>query len=423
MTAYQYTDSTLISKGKIFKIRRELNTILLFVFAFNAIFLPADTFELKKIALILLLLLNGDCFLRMRDKGERLIFFFGFVVTSVSIFTSFLWTKDLFDNIRVGYVGYILLLYPIIRQYRIDFLKMAWHILTAMAYFIVLMGALDLFGVISMYDNQYLMWIYETDNAFVGKGEHLAIGYVIFMKASPMLFLSLAYCFLRPKELLEPISFQRLKYVNALVIAIALVLTGTRANLLLCAVFAMFCFVYQKRSRLKQMLLLAALALVALYLLSDGRLIQMVWEMFARKAGGDEVRDKTMSSILWVWQDNPKRFLLGSGFSSTFWNTGRGEFVSSVELSYWNLIRQVGIVQFVVMMIGYLYPAMRMLKERRNTLVVLGYFCYLIVAYTNPLLHSSTGMTVLLMMYCLCFCQDGTIDTERQDLLERKDLV
>ena len=403
MTVYQYQDQTIHKHEKFIAFRRNINVILLFVFAVNAIFLPADTFELKKIALILLLVCNLDCFLKMRSWDEWLTVLVGFGLTSVAIGWSFLLTGDLYNNIRIGYVGYIVMLYPIIKQYRIRAVRLILHVWIAMAYFVVIMGLLDVIGLISMYDNPYLMWIYHTGNALVGKGSHLPIGYMIFMKTSPMLFLCLAYTFVQPRSFLEPYCFSKLKYVNAAVVTLALVLSGTRANMLICGAFVLFCFVYCKRSRTKQMLWILGMGLLALYTVADSSLFQMVLDVFVRKASSDEVRNGIVSSIFNVWRENPIKLLIGSGFSKTFFNAGRGEEAYNVELSYWNLLRQVGLPMFLAMMVGYLYPAVRMLKKGKNVLIVLGYVCYLAVAYTNPLLHSSTGMTVLLFMYCLCF--------------------
>ncbi len=412
MTAYQYTDQVIMKPNKFIKIRRNINTILLFLFALNAIFLPADTFQLKKIALILLLILNCDCFLKIRKKDERLAFLFGFFLTGLSIGWSFLLTENLFDNIRIGYVGCILLLYPIIRRDRINFIKMVAHILIAMAYFVVIMGLLDFLDLIPMYSNPYLMFLYNTGNALVGKGAHLPLGQMIFMKTSPMLFLSLAYAFLQPYSFMEPLSFMKIKYVNVVVISLALILSGTRANLLMCVVFALFCYVYCLRSRTKQRVFLYGVCVLALFFLGDGALFQMVWDVFVRKASSDEVRNGILVSIFRVWEENPIKFFLGSGFSQTFYNLGRDEEAYNVELSFWNLLRQLGLPLFIAMMVNYLYPAMRLLKQQKNTLIVLGYVCYLIIAYTNPLLYSSTGMTVLLWMYCLCF---GDVDFENNE--------
>jgi len=415
MTAYQYKDQENEGLSKFIRIRRNINTVLLFLFALNAIFLPADTFEVKKLSLILLLVLNCDCFFKLRKKDERLVFLFGFLLTSISIGWSFVLTGDLYNNIRIGYVGYILMLYPIIRQHRINFVKLTLHVLLLMAYFVVLMGLLDFVGLVPMHENPYLMWIYESENALVGKGSHLPIGYMIFMKTSPMLFVALAYAFVLPRSIWEPLAFPKLKYVNAIVIIVALMLSGTRANMLMCGMFVLFCYVYCKKNRVKQMILIFGIGLFIMYALADSSIFKMILDVFVRKASSDEVRNGILTSIFNVWKEDPIKFFIGSGFSKTFFNAGRGEEAYNVELSFWNLLRQLGLPLFLATMVAYLYPAMRMLKQGRNVLIVIGYVGYLAIAYTNPLLHSSTGMTVLLFMYCLCF---GEVDYEKDKIEE-----
>ena len=415
MTVYYCTNEPQIQYTRFASVRRKINVVLLFLFVLNALFVPADPFEVKKLAMFALLVLNCDSFWRMRAKDERWIFLVGTVLTTVTILISILWTGNIVENISLGYVGYILLLYPIIRQYRIDFVKMVIHVLTLMSYFIVIMGLLDLIGFISVYDNPYLMWLADSKNAMVGKGSHLPIGFAIFMKASPMIFLGIAYSFLNPKSFLAPYSFTKLKFVNAAVMCLAMVLSGTRANMFLCLFFAAFCAVYQIKSQVKRNTFIFAMFVLLLFFLGDGALLNSIVDMFIRKASSDAVRNDTLDSILAVWEKNPRSLLLGSGYSATFYNTGRGEYVSSVEISYWNLLRQVGLFLFVAMMAMYLYPAMKMLKEQKNTLIILAYVAYLGVAYTNPLLFSSTGMTLLLFMYCLCF---DDIDYEKETIEE-----
>lgn len=415
MTLYYSTDNPKIQYTKFASIRRKINVVLLFLFVLNALFVPADPFEIKKVAMFALLVLNCDSFLRLRTKDEKWVFVVGAALTTATIFLSIVWTGNVIENVSLGYVGYILLFYPIIRQYRIDFVKMVIHVLTAMAYFIVIMGLLDLIGFISVYDNPYLMWLADSQNAMVGKGSHLPIGFAIFMKASPMIFLGIAYSFLNPKSFFAPYSFTKIKYVNTAVMCMALVLSGTRANMFLCLFFAAFCAVYQIKSQVKRNTFIFAMVVLLLFFLGDGSLFNSVVDMFVRKASSDAVRNDTLDSILNVWKENPLGLFFGSGYSATFYNTGRGEYVSSVEISYWNLLRQVGLFMFIPMMAMYLYPAMKMLKEQKNTLIILGYVAYLAVAYTNPLLYSSTGMTVLLFMYCLCF---GDIDYENDKIEE-----
>lgn len=371
--------------------KKSTNIVLIVLFAISAIFVPADPLEIKKISLVILLIFNCISFLKINEKDEKIIFGFGFILTSLTIVLSICLTGQLYQNISIGYCGYILLLYFSIKKNNIDFVKIVIKILMLLAYFISIMALLDILGIIPMYSNNFLMWFHKSGNAMIGKGNHLAIGYCIFMKASPMLFLSLTY------------FFAKKNYVHAFVTCFALILSGTRANIIMCFAVVWLCFFYNSREQKKRIIYLGVTLIGVLVLLIDGRVVNMVVDMFARKAGGDSIRSDILMGIFDVWKENPLSFFTGSGFSAMFYNPGRDAFEYNVELSYWNLLRQVGIVPFVAFMIMYLYPIIRMLKNRENILVVFGYCAYLIIAYTNPLLYSSTGLTTLLFMYCICF--------------------
>ena len=378
-------------KGHITIGIRSIIQILLFMFLFNAIFIPVDTFQLKKIALIFLWFFSIGCILKISSKEVKLILGFGLILTTYTILLSMLLTGDILANIKAGYVGYILLLYPLLRKYNIDFESMLFQFLKLLAIFMVIMALLDLSGVVPMFSNPILMWLYNSTNAGIGKGAHLPIGYAIFMKASPMLLLYIPYC------------FDKKKYVSAFVGYLALITSGTRANIILGTFMIFFCIIYREKNWGKRaVLLLLSMALIIIALI-ESPIIPYFTDMFARKAVSDAVRTGTLASIVEGWKSNPFSFIIGSGYTSNFYNSGRDAWVTTSELSYWNLLRQVGIVPFGLTMIMYFYPAIKLLKIRRNLLITVGYLTYMTVAYTNPLLYSSTGLTTLLLMYYLCY--------------------
>ena len=382
-------------KNKICKT--DINIVLVMIFAFNAIFVPADPLDLKKISLILLLVVNYKCLIKLNTKDERLVFGFGFLLTSFTILLSICLTGQVFSNIKYGYCGYILLLYLIIKAYGINFAKVTLKILTWLAYFIVIMAFLDLIGVLPLYSNNLLMWLHDSGNAMIGKGSHLATGYCIFMKASPMLFLSMTYFFMK-KE-----------YFHAFITCLALLLSGTRANMFMCLGVVWLCMLINVKQK-NRILLLGITIISAGVLLLDGRVVNIVIDMFVRKAGGDAIRSATLEGIFNVWMEKPISFFTGSGFTATFYNPGREGFEYNVELSYWNLLRQVGIIPFSLMMLMYIYPVLKTIRDHKAILSIVGYCAYLVIAYTNPLLYSSTGLLTLLYMYCACFRENMEVD-------------
>lgn len=369
---------------------KQVNTFLFIVFIWNTVFLPADNFNLKIISLLLLLAANFPIFFQATTKTEKVILFFGAILTSVTILWSIFLTKNL-SNVNLGYPGYILLLYFIIKKYDINFYKIFMRILRILACFIVFMFLLDISHILDMNKNMLLMWFQTSGNAMIGKGEHLPIKYMIFFKTSPLFFI----------VLLE--DLKRKKYIFAAISSIAIVLSGTRANLLclICSLVVFFCFLCpNKRIRLISRVTCIGLGVL---LFIDRRFIEYLIDMFQRKASSDAVRKGHLQGLFAFWRNNPLSFMIGSGYSSEFYSYGLGSMTSNIELSYWNLLRQVGLVLFIPMMIMYVYPLFKLLRKKQNYTVVFGYLVYLVIAYTNPFLYSSTGITLLLFMYYVAY--------------------
>ena len=104
------------------------------------------------------------------------------------------------------------------------------------------------------------------------------------------------------------------------------------------------------------------------------------------------------------WQlfcENPSYLLLGQGPGSSFYSAGFMRVVQITEWTYLELIRYFGVLSLVVIYIFY-RPLVNLWCNFRNNIsytLFWGYLAYLLIAGTNPLLLSSTGMVVLLIVY------------------------
>ena len=226
------------TEGKAYRVFKMLNTALMILFTLNTVFLPVDNFELKILSLLALLVVNANVILLPKTQDERIVFVFGFLLTTMNILFSVLWTKELVSNIRIGYCGYILLLYSIIKKYKIDFARIITVVLFLLADFMLLMAFLDLSGILAFENNPILMWLYQTGNAMVGKGAHLPIYYAIFMKTSPMLLLVIPYC------------IKSKKWIHTVICTAALVISGTRADIFMAMLVLLLCILLCLRGRL-----------------------------------------------------------------------------------------------------------------------------------------------------------------------------
>ena len=377
--------------------KKEINTILIIVFLFNVIFLPNDTFFLKKASFALLILLNLSSFRPINNKDGIFFLFFGALFPIATILKSILLMGDPVGNFMEGFSGFMFLIYFVIKRYEIDFETILMKVLMMLAWFMVVMALLDYAHILPTRSNPLLMWFHDSANAMIGKGENHAFGIIYFMKASPLLLIALPY------------QIRRNKIVSVLVVFYALILSGTRANVLLAVMVLFSCYIYKDKNPKRRMLLILGEAVAVIVIVIGTGIIQKVVNAFVMKADGDTVRNLTLKSILDVWRDEPIKFWLGSGYNSQFYNAGRGEYLNTVELSYWNVIRRLGIFSFLLLMFMFFKP-LKMI--RTQTCECMGFIAFLTVAYVDPVLYSSTGITAVLYMYWLYYLKDRKDEPE-----------
>ena len=73
----------------------------------------------------------------------------------------------------------------------------------------------------------------------------------------------------------------------------------------------------------------------------------------------------------------------------------------TTEWTYLELLRGYGLFAFLILAV-MLWPIFKLYKMRRNRNVaamMMAYIVYLVIAGTNPLLISSTGMLIILTIY------------------------
>ena len=370
---------------------KHLYVLLLFVFLFNTIFLPNDTFMMKKISLFVLLLLILLDTKEVIGYDEKCVFLLGLIVTLCIILQSIAITGDITENIKLGYPGVILLLYFPVKKYHINLKKLIYILLMELAWYISICGILDRLNIVSVNENRLLLWLFYSDNALIGKGSHVPFGVCIFLKASTMLLLALA------------MAFEERRFFDAIVILAALILSGTRANVFTAiAVFAVFVIMSSRNrsNRIAITTIISGLFLAVVIKFNIPAKLQRIAEV---KQVSDDYRSHSLNSIFRYWSEQPIRLITGSGFSGKYFDSGRNDFISDVELSYWNLMRQLGFIMFVLVMIMILLPLFQLVKRRVGKHMILSYIGYLVIAYTNPLLYSSTGITVVLFMYYYTF--------------------
>ncbi len=101
-----------------------------------------------------------------------------------------------------------------------------------------------------------------------------------------------------------------------------------------------------------------------------------------------------------LWDISPESFILGQGTGAWLYSSGFRMSCPQTEWTYIELLRWCG-VSCVFIFVTLLYPlsAFGRLKDKCSVGVLLTYAVFLVIAGTNPLIISSTGMAVILMVY------------------------
>ncbi len=109
-----------------------------------------------------------------------------------------------------------------------------------------------------------------------------------------------------------------------------------------------------------------------------------------------------MQSYKDLFEENPIYLLTGQGPGARFYSLGFHRMTVQTEWTYLELVRYVGIFSLPILFI-FIHPLVLLWRNRRSSelcyVLFFAYGVYLLVAGTNPLLLSSTGMFTLLLTY------------------------
>lgn len=366
------------------------SNVLLFLFLISSIIIPSDNFQTKKISFILLILINIFIFINIKNTPQnRYLLFYGIIyVVSIILISIFIRNGEVVSVVLRGYSGFMLLLYFIVIKHNINYEKMLLICLSIMAFIIMVSVILDFTKILSIFDNSLLMWLYNSGNAMLGRGANSSFYYLIFLKCSPLMLILLLY------------SLNKRKLLLAIITLLALIFSGTRANALVTVgVFVLYFFLCEKNKFVKYLAILSILFVIIAY---GNEIYDFLVKIFQKKASSDAVRSGHMESILDLFKSNPMALLWGTGLDSLIYSKGADAFVTTLEISYWDLLRQLGLIGFLPFMFFLFYPLLRLWDTNYRWLSI-AYFGFLLISYTNPFLYGSTGYCIYIYVYLITF--------------------
>lgn len=360
-----------------------INIFIVFVFILFSIFTPADSLHIKSASLIMLLIINAVFILKKSLNTKYYpIGFHLFIFSPLIILISILSGGNVSATITNSYFLLIAGLNIVMERYKMDYEKYFFRILKIMVIIIIGSFLLDVFGLLDIYNNPFLMYLNKNGDAMIGKSSIYWSTYILFLKTSPLLILLMGFYL-----------FKR-KYLLASFVSISLVLTGTRANFF--AVFIMlliFLFIQQKKILLKiTIIILSILTILVLFKPINNYFSYM----FISKTGSTINKMGDVKEIFEVFKKYPHTVFFGTGFGSEV-KYGLSHTISEVSLiDLWRKIGFFGLLPFLY----YIFkPIIKIWKSENSRWVVYSFFLYLAISMTNPLFFSSTAYMAYVFMY------------------------
>lgn len=246
-----------------------------------------------------------------------------------------------------------------------------------------------------------LAFLFENEETFVVSRRafgNIVLDPTIYYKTSPLLIFGLSY--MSHTYRLKSPAFKLLIISLCL---FTLFVSGTRANIIAGALIIIY-FIYSnyfsRNSVIKYTYWLIFLAMLVLY-------IAPFLITYAFDAGELSNRRKInyINDYINFWSNDTFALVFGQGLGGGL-NSSTGEVKYMLEPTYFEIIRMFGIVGGCVFSFFLLLPIIlfKLSKSsalyKKNHYVFIAYLVYLFVEIpTNPLLISSTGMIVLVVVY------------------------
>lgn len=364
----------------------DFNKYMIIFFLFFALLTPADSLKLKLLSFICILIININKILSFLTMKQNLFYTFFIVIFPLMLFVlSSLKNQDWIELVKFFYIFSYLLLIPICEYRGINLLKYFIYILNVIAFIIVVSAILDGVGILTINNNPLLMFLNNAGEAQISVSQFAIFHYVIFLNASPLVLISFSYYL-----------FKR-NYSLALIHFLALIWSGTRANIYLGIAMILLYIYFDKRIRImKPLLVLSLIIIVILY----GRgFYERVTRINWAKSYGDEIRSLNLESIKLAMNNSWANYIFGMGARSYYFSYARNELINQSELSYVELLRQIGLIGLVPFMSFLIKPIYRLLTNKSFTWLALSFALYLIKCYFDPFLFTSTGFILITVVY------------------------
>lgn len=331
-----------------------------------------------------------------------IVVLFGFLFPALSICSYYLQGASSANyegfGVFIGLTSIAFLL--IIDSFKLDSVKIFLQVLNIQAFATLLIFIISVLAPEQAYNikefgyEKGFLWI--NDKEF-GGWRFLQV----FFKTAPFMMLPLAfYC----QRLFDPRSQQpRSSLLMAVIVAIALFISGTRANMVFAIIIPIY-FALKNLRKLSSVFTIFALLLVSVLMLIvlDNRTI--AYAMLDPYEESNSVKLSYFSDYAEIFAD-PKVLFFGQGIGVVQYFHSLGLELRITEVTPLELIRNFGVLVGAAYFVFWIAPIILLRRvEGREDFhwLWVAYLSYLITSMTNYFILSSTGMILLSIVYHIC---------------------
>ena len=201
--------------------------------------------------------------------------------------------------------------------------------------------------------------------------------------------------------LYKALNEKKRRFIFILIIALffhLFVISGTRSSMLLPILLAcMILFIYGRNGRYMRYMIYPGVLMFCILFF-----VLLAVLLMESDEPSNMIKYAHLVSYKELFTENPEYLLFGQGPGTEFYTKGFRMMTMKTEWTYLELLRNYGLfclpILYVIML--PLFKLLLLARKHESALAMASaYFIYLIIAGTNPLLLSSTGMLVVLSGY------------------------
>lgn len=237
--------------------------------------------------------------------------------------------------------------------------------------------------------SDWILWFNEISQSDSAERDYVGNGLVRTFALGSAPFIYLPWCLV-----LMRLS-QKIKWMDffwAILYAFVIILSGARGIMVISFLFMCYIFISNGSSIIYKFIssFVVMIALISLVLFSISNTM-----VFGSEETSNAVKighfESFLEQLTWV------NGLWGNGLGSYYFSSGSGILKSQTELTPIDLVRYVGFPLAFLVYIFLLFPRLhrKFFRKQFQPIIVI-FFLYLVLSFTNPVLFNSVGMLVVI---------------------------